>query len=404
MSRSGVTKCQFDFDFCEEEWDEKEISYSLGFIKKPYETERAYLMKFVKHQVLEEDTLLYKTALSAVHTKLEKYGKRVFFYCVCVPGVNACTRSREFINKLKDVPLHFVYLTLETNLRPFSRCSEILPILGGPSAIRSLENSKDWIILDYGQHGINDNYIRENSPSYNKIVPTVAEAFSKCSNVVIVFPWGITKSEIFDLHSCVFQELDGSLFNFDIELHSFKRESDDCDLLIGFYGEGLRLKGQDLQEAYPKSIINLFDALPAEQQRLFAVFDYLIELYGYEEVLNLICEMREIDETPENLMKGVYSRLREIAVDKGVMLTLQGEGYYVDVFDTEKDISDCTKKIVERKLSNHGDYDVGKNEDDYSYRERFFKNRSRFFSNEFQNSDAGSNNDDLAKSKDSIFD
>ena len=69
-----------------------------------------------------------------------------------------------------------------------------MPILGGPSAIRSLEETKDWIILDYGQHGINDNLIRENSPSYNKIVSTVAETFSKCNNVAVIYPWGINKS------------------------------------------------------------------------------------------------------------------------------------------------------------------------------------------------------------------
>lgn len=51
------------------------------------------------------------------------------------------------------------------------------------------------------------------------------------------------------------------------------------------------------------------------------------------------------------------------------------------MFDVDKDITSCTKKIVERKLSNQGDYEYKNDDDDYSYRERFFKNRSRFFSN-----------------------
>ena len=79
---------------------------------------------------------------------------------MCVPGMNACSRSRQFIECLKKVPLYFVYFTTETNLKTVSKCSSILPILGGPASIRSLVENQDWIILDYGQHGESDNLIK----------------------------------------------------------------------------------------------------------------------------------------------------------------------------------------------------------------------------------------------------
>lgn len=113
---------------------------------------------------------------------------------MCVPGMNSCKRSSGFIEALAEIPLYFMVLTCETNLKPMPPWHNIRPILGNPESIRSGDERRDWIILDYGQHGPTDNLIREYSPTYNKIVPTIVDAFCKSDNVVVIFPWGVTKN------------------------------------------------------------------------------------------------------------------------------------------------------------------------------------------------------------------
>ena len=85
---------------------------------------------------------------------------------------------------------------------------------------------------------------------------------------MIVFPSGITRGEIFDLHTLVFQEFTNNVFNFDVELETYEGEGGDGEgLYIGFYGEGIRLKMRDFEEAYPRCIIDLFDEVLAEGER-----------------------------------------------------------------------------------------------------------------------------------------
>lgn len=64
---------------------------------------------------------------------------------------------------------------------------------------------------------------------------------------MVIFPWGVTKNEVYDIHTNIVAELEDRVFNFDIELHSFHRESDETDLLIGFYGEGVKFKPHELK-------------------------------------------------------------------------------------------------------------------------------------------------------------
>ena len=66
----------------------------MGFVKKPYEKETAYLIKYIKHNILKETGLYYEIALNSIKNKLCKFKQSVFFYCMGVSGMNSCSRSR----------------------------------------------------------------------------------------------------------------------------------------------------------------------------------------------------------------------------------------------------------------------------------------------------------------------
>ena len=223
--------------------------------------------------------------------------------------------------------------------------------------------------------------------------------------MVVIFPWGVTKTEIFDLHSGVMAELSNSPFDFDVELHSFRRTLDETELLIGFYGEGIRLRKKEIKEQYPLCILKLFDSIPNQQSRLFAAVDYMIDLYGHEKMLGMLCEMRHIDPSPESMMSSIFAKLRDIAVEKGVILLLEdkdtGEGS-VSVFDLEADISHCNKKIVERSLSKKGTMEGEEGVEDYSFRGQFYKNQSRTFSRDFGDEISSASDDELNHSEGSV--
>ena len=122
--------------------------------------EMGYLVKEIRYESLSESSLYYKVALQDIQHKLRLESSRVIFYCMCVPGMNSCVRSQGFIEAFRDSCLYFIFFTLETNLKGINKPHALRPILGGPESIRSPEDKKDWIILDYGQHGPCDNTIK----------------------------------------------------------------------------------------------------------------------------------------------------------------------------------------------------------------------------------------------------